>query len=59
MKMTFNYQQWREIGKQAGWTEKIAATCKECNKECDFDDCVDEAGVFKGCPACGSKNIKK
>ena len=51
--------EWESIGKKAGWMKVAECECRECGCKCSEEDCMSEAGVWKGCPECGSKNVNK
>jgi hypothetical protein len=62
--------EWKSIGKTAGWIKEsdeeategageAKSECRECGKECSTSACESEAGVFTGCPSCGSKFMNK
>jgi len=45
--------------KKAEMDDSTPCKCKECGKKTTLDQCMSEAGVWTGCPFCGSKNVEK
>ena len=63
-KLKLSRTEWESIGLTAKWMKKAMdentpCKCRECGKKSKLGDCSSEAGVFKGCPSCGSKNVEK
>lgn len=63
MKIKLSKSQWQQIGKTAGWMKQAEesgdSVCKSCGEKFPTEECIDKAGIMKGCPKCGSKYVRK